>query len=73
VSDVPELGLVYRDYEWEHGLMCADCPHVFREGERFTSRLYAFAGDSPVADLICLDCASGPRRGSGSAPEARSA
>jgi hypothetical protein len=30
-----------------HGLMCAECPHVFREGERFTALLYAFSDDVP--------------------------
>ena len=43
-----ELGLVYRDAEWQHGLMCAECPHVFQEGERFTSLLYAFSEDVPA-------------------------
>ena len=53
-----DLGIVYQETDWPHGLMCAQCPHVFHEGERFTSLLYAFAADSPVAEVVCLPCAS---------------
>jgi hypothetical protein len=59
------LGLAYRSAEWEHGLMCAECPHTFREGDRFTTRLYAFSDDVPMALVVCLDCATGEQtRGS---------
>jgi hypothetical protein len=63
-----DLGLVYRDGEWAHGLMCAKCPHVFREGERFSTLLYAFSDDMPMALVTCLGCATGePTRGNESA------
>jgi hypothetical protein len=64
VAVLEELGLPYREAEWEHGLMCAECPHVFREGERFTTLLYAFSEDVPMALVVCLPCATdGPNRG----------
>jgi hypothetical protein len=59
------LGLEYRDAEWLHGLACATCEHVFREGDRFTTLLYAFSEDVPVAQVVCLLCATG---GTESAP-----
>ena len=62
--DTAELGLAYQNEEWPHGLMCAECPHVFREGERFTTLLYAFSDDVPMALVLCLDCATGRSRGS---------
>jgi hypothetical protein len=57
---VQELGVPFRSEEWApHGLMCAECPHVFREGERFSTLLYAFSDDVPMALVVCLDCATG--------------
>ena len=61
------LTSIYRNVEWPHGLMCADCPHVFREGERYAKRLYAFADGIPVVWVLCEPCAtaapgSGPVR-----------
>jgi hypothetical protein len=61
-----DLGMPFRESEWAHGLMCAKCPHVFREGERFTTPLYAFSDDVPMGLVVCLDCATGRSRGSGS-------
>ena len=55
---------VYRATEWPHGLMCADCPHQFREGERYTKHLYAFAERVPVLRLLCDRCATAARTGS---------
>lgn len=61
-----ELGVPYRDAEWPHGLMCGECPHVFREGERFATSLYAFSDDVPMCLVLCVPCATGERtRGSG--------
>jgi hypothetical protein len=65
---VAEIGLVYREAEWPHGLTCAECPHAFREGERFTSLLYAFSDDVPMCLVVCLDCATGRSRGNESEP-----
>lgn len=56
---LPMTDLVYRGRDWEHGLMCAKCPHVFREGERFSTLLYAFSEDVPMALVTCLGCATG--------------
>lgn len=56
----------FRAAEWSHGLMCSECPHVFREGERFTTLLYAFSDDVPMALVVCLDCATRRSRGTGS-------
>ena len=60
--EAAEVGLPYRPAEWTHGLMCAECPHVFREGERFTTLLYAFSDDVPMTLVVCLDCATGRSR-----------
>jgi hypothetical protein len=74
MAALEELGLPYREAEWEHGLRCADCPHTFREGERFTTRLYAFSDDVPMALVVCLDCATGePTRGNEPERQARPA
>jgi hypothetical protein len=62
-----ELGLEYVDSEWPHGLMCGECPHVFREGERYTTSLYAFSDDVPMCLVLCVPCSTGAlqTRGSG--------
>jgi hypothetical protein len=52
------LGIPYVEDEWPHGLMCEDCPHVFREGDRYSERLYAFAVDAPIVEIVCLPCAT---------------
>ena len=66
MAALEELGVPYCESEWEHGLMCAECPHVFREGARFTALLYAFSDDVPMA-LVCVPCATDePTRASGS-------
>jgi hypothetical protein len=73
VAALEELSLPYRESEWAHGLTCAECPHAFREGERFMTLLYAFSDDVPMALVVCVDCATGHSRGSGaeqSAPPA---
>ncbi len=51
-----ELGMVFRVEDWPHGLMCAHCPHAFREGVRFTTLLYAFSEDVPMGLVVCVDC-----------------
>ena len=66
METLDRLGLPFRASEWPHGLMCAECPHVFREGERFTAPLYAFSDDVPMGLVVCLACASGRSRGNGS-------
>jgi hypothetical protein len=58
---VVDFGLQYVATDWPHGLMCAECPHVFREGERFTTSLYAFSDDVPMCLVLCLRCATGGR------------
>jgi hypothetical protein len=55
---VTEFGLLYQEVEWPHGLMCAECPRMFREGERYTMDLYAFSGDVPIVQIVCLECAA---------------
>jgi hypothetical protein len=66
-----ELGLLYRESGWPHGLMCAECPHIFREGERYTTDLYAFSEDVAMVRVLCVPCATGSRSESGqSAPRA---
>lgn len=51
-------GEAYRDEDWPHGLTCGQCPHVFSEGDRYSERLYAFSGDTPLVEIVCLDCAT---------------
>jgi hypothetical protein len=53
-------GHLFRDEDWPHGLSCGQCRHLFREGERYSERLYAFVGDAPLAEIVCLDCAMTP-------------
>jgi hypothetical protein len=51
--------LTYREEEWApHGLMCAECPHVFREGDSYTECLYAFTEDVPLVQIVCMTCAT---------------
>lgn len=51
--------LVYRDEDFEHGLMCPGCDHVFIDGEQFSSVLHAFQDDMPICTLMCCWCAAG--------------
>lgn len=60
---VEDPGIAYDPTEWPHGLMCAKCPHVVREGERFTTLLYAFSDDVPMVLAVCLACATESRSG----------
>lgn len=57
-NPMEELGVVYEARDWPHGLMCAVCPRVFREGDRYSERLYAFAGNAPIVEILCLSCAT---------------
>jgi hypothetical protein len=52
------LGTTYFDHDWEHGLACMDCLHVFREGDQYAERLYAFADDAPMVEVVCVACAT---------------
>jgi hypothetical protein len=54
----PELGVPFRDAEWPHGLRCTACSGLFHEGESYTTRLYAFVGDSPLLEVVCVPCAT---------------
>jgi hypothetical protein len=56
MAAIEELGIAYHGGDWEHGLSCMDCSAVFREGDRYTERLVAFAEDAPVVEIVCLDC-----------------
>jgi hypothetical protein len=60
MSIAPSLvsGEVYMEDDWPHGLSCSQCPHVFSEPERYSERLYAFLGDQPLAEVLCLPCAT---------------
>ena len=53
---IDTLGMRYSDADWPHGLRCVSCHHAFREGEPYTTRLVSFVGDSPLAEVVCLDC-----------------
>lgn len=56
---VAESGIAYVAVEWvPHGLSCMDCSTVFREGDRYTELLVAFAEDAPIVEIVCLDCAA---------------
>ncbi len=58
-------GEPYVAEHWPHGLSCSQCHHIFREPERFSERLYAFSGDRPLVEIICVECATtgpAPRR-----------
>lgn len=51
-------GEVYMEDDWPHGLSCGQCLHVFSEPERYSERLYAFLGDQPLVEILCLPCAT---------------
>jgi hypothetical protein len=51
-------GEVYVEEDWPHGLSCGQCFHVFHEPERYSERLYAFSGDAPLGQIVCLECAT---------------
>jgi hypothetical protein len=55
---IASFGIEYVAEDWEDGLVCVDCGHVFREGERYAERLYAFAGEGPVVEVVCVGCAT---------------
>jgi len=64
VSNTPDMaqslvaGEPYTDDHWPHGLSCGQCRHVFTEPERFSGRVYAFAGDCPLVEIVCIPCAT---------------
>jgi len=60
MSIAPSLvaGEEYVEEDWPHGLSCSQCPHVFSEPERYSERLYAFVGDAPLVEVLCLSCAT---------------
>jgi len=58
MAAVEELGMEYREQDWPHGLRCGECRRVIREGERYSTLLYAFSDDAPVCLVVCLGCAT---------------
>lgn len=52
-----ELGIEYRDEEWEDGLRCADCSRLLVEGDRYSERLDGLMGDIPIVVIVCITCA----------------
>jgi hypothetical protein len=56
--EAAQLGTTYSDHDWEHGLSCVDCLRVFREGDRYSERLYAFAEATPLVEVVCVECAT---------------
>jgi hypothetical protein len=58
---VQELRIRLGTHDWApDGLVCAQCAHVFREGERYTTILHAFWDDGQSEALVvCLSCATG--------------
>jgi hypothetical protein len=57
---IEDPGTAYRDEDWPFGLVCTECGHVLREGERFSERLDAFSEDIPMTRAVCLGCALAP-------------
>lgn len=51
-------GKVYRDEDWPHGLRCADCDRLLREGDRYSERLTGFQGEHPLLLIVCAGCAT---------------
>jgi hypothetical protein len=58
MATIETPGIEYRDDEWPHGLACMDCRRVLHEGDRYSERLYAFVENVPLAEVVCLDCAT---------------
>jgi len=42
-------------------VVCMDCERVFREGDFYMERLIGVAGDTPVVDVVCLNCGHNPQ------------
>jgi len=52
-----DLGEVYLDDEWPHGLRCAQCNSLFVDGDRYSARLESFVDDTPLCLVVCVGCA----------------
>lgn len=61
----PDAGIPYVAAEWPHGMRCTRCNHLFRDGESFTTALYAFADETPLTEVVCLACVLRVEDGSG--------
>ena len=48
--------LIVRDADWPHGLRCADCARLMRDGEPYAERWTGMAGDVPVIMICCTAC-----------------
>ena len=46
--------------EWPHGLRCAECDHLYIEGETLHKQPHGMLEDgTPVLLIVCWDCALG--------------
>jgi hypothetical protein len=44
--------------DWPHGVRCAECDHLFTEGEPYHQTLQSmFEDGTPVLLIVCGDCA----------------
>ena len=48
--------MIYVDAEWQHGMMCTNCPHVMHDGDEYHSVPHAMIGDVPICMIVCDDC-----------------
>lgn len=43
--------------EWPHGLRCMDCHKELTHGQFYSERLTGFTDETPVCEIVCVDCA----------------
>jgi hypothetical protein len=48
--------VVYRSQDFDDGLRCPLCDHVFEEGEAYTSVPEKDDGGIPIQLIVCMDC-----------------
>lgn len=55
---LPDFGIPFVEADWPHGMRCTTCRHLFRDGESFTTTLYAFVDETPLTEVQCIACAT---------------
>jgi RNase P subunit RPR2 len=53
-------GEIVRAEDWPHGLRCGECSRPLADGDRYSERLIAMAGEVPIVRIVCTSCAVKP-------------
>jgi hypothetical protein len=54
-----EQALIVTPEGFPYGVACDNCQRVLTDGETYSHRLSAFAGDVPVVVIVCVPCGLG--------------